>query len=210
MKKVLLFAAFAAFAMTSVNAQDEDSSGFAKSDIYMTGTVGFNSSTTSYSTSGIDDDDSSSTTFSPAVGYMLSDNIALEAGLSYSSSDGYDEEFELDAETTVTTFSVGARWFMNPSDKFSLSVGAGLGFGSGTTTFTGSTAELEASGLTFTVAPAVNYWMSDSWGLFANVAAFEYSSVENSNNQTSDTSDTTSTGLNIDLSDINFGMVYKF
>ena len=33
MKKVLLFAAFAAFAMTSVNAQDEDSSGFAKSDI---------------------------------------------------------------------------------------------------------------------------------------------------------------------------------
>ncbi len=42
MKKVLLFAAFAAFAMTSVNAQD---SGFAKSDIYMTGTVGFNSGT---------------------------------------------------------------------------------------------------------------------------------------------------------------------
>ena len=209
MKKVLLFAAFAAFAMTSVNAQD-DSSGFAKSDIYVTGTVGFNSSTESSNITGDTDTDNSSTTFSPAIGYMLTDNIALEAGLSYSSTDGFDEESELDAETTITTFSVGARWFMNPTDKFSLSVGAGLGFGSGTRSYTGTTFEGERSAMTFTVAPAVNYWISDSWGLFANIAAFEYASVTDSNNQDSDEYDTTSTGLNIDLTDINFGMVYKF
>ena len=209
MKKVLLFAAFAAFAMTSVNAQD-DSSGFAKSNIYMTGTVGFNSSTESSNITGDTDTDNSSTTFSPAIGYMLTDNIALEAGLSYSSTDGFDEESELDAETTITTFSVGARWFMNPTDKFSLSVGAGLGFGSGTRSYTGTTFEGERSAMTFTVAPAVNYWISDSWGLFANIAAFEYASVTDSNNQDTDEYDTASTGLNIDLTDINFGMVYKF
>ena len=204
MKKVLLFAAFAAFAMTSVNAQDEDSSGFAKSDIYMTGTVGFNSSTESSNITGDTDTDNSSTEFSPAIGYMLTDNIALEAGLGYESGD------DGSTETTVTTFSVGARWFMNPSDKFSLSVGAGLGFGSGTATFVGETVEGELSALTFTVAPAVNYWMSDSWGLFANIAAFQYSSITEGNSATSDEFDTTSTGLNIDLTDINFGMVYKF
>jgi len=204
MKKVLLFAAFAAFAMTSVNAQDEDSSGFAKSDIYMTGTVGFNSSTESSNITGDTDTDNSSTEFSPAIGYMLTDNIALEAGLGYESGD------DGSTETTVTTFSVGARWFMNPSDKFSLSVGAGLGFGSGTATFVGQTVEGELSALTFTVAPAVNYWMSDSWGLFANIAAFQYSSITEGNSATSDEFDTTSTGLNIDLTDINFGMVYKF
>ena len=203
MKKVLLFAAFAAFAMTSVNAQD-DSSGFAKSDIYMTGTVGFNSSTESSNITGDTDTDNSSTEFSPAIGYMLTDNIALEAGLGYESGD------DGSTETTVTTFSVGARWFMNPSDKFSLSVGAGLGFGSGTATFVGETVEGELSALTFTVAPAVNYWMSDSWGLFANIAAFQYSSTTTGNSATSDEFDTTSTGLNIDLTDINFGMVYKF
>jgi len=203
MKKVLLFAAFAAFAMTSVNAQD-DSSGFAKSDIYMTGTVGFNSSTESSNITGDTDTDNSSTEFSPTIGYMVSDNIALEAGLGYESGD------DGSTETTITTFSVGARWFMNPSDKFSLSVGAGLGFGSGTVTFVGETYEGEISGLTFTVAPAVNYWMSDSWGLFANIAAFEYSSITEGDNATSDEYDTTSTGLNIDLTDINFGMVYKF
>jgi len=203
MKKVLLFAAFAAFAMTSVNAQD-DSSGFAKSDIYMTGTVGFNSSTESSNITGDTDTDNSSTEFSPAIGYMLTDNIALEAGLGYESGD------DGSTETTVTTFSVGARWFMNPSDKFSLSVGAGLGFGSGTATFVGETVEGELSALTFTVAPAVNYWMSDSWGLFANIAAFQYSSITEGNSATSDEFDTTSTGLNIDLTDINFGMVYKF
>ena len=203
MKKVLLFAAFAAFAMTSVNAQD-DSSGLSKSDIYMTGTVGFNSSTESSNITGDTDTDNSSTTFSPTIGYMLTDNIALEAGLGYESND-FGE-----SETTITTFSVGARWFMNPTDKFSLSVGAGLGFGTGTATYTGETYEDEIGALAFTIAPAVNYWISDSWGLFANIAAFEYSSVTESNNQDSDEYDTTSTGLNIDLTDINFGMVYKF
>jgi opacity protein-like surface antigen len=203
MKKVLLFAAFAAFAMTSVNAQD-DSSGFAKSDIYMTGTVGFNSSTASSNVAGSVDVDNSGTEFSPAIGYMMSDNIALEAGLGYESTD------DGSSETTITTFSVGARWFMNPSDKFSLSVGAGLGFGSGTATYTGETYEDEVSALTFTIAPAVNYWLSDSWGLFANIAAFEYASATSSNNADSDEVEVTSTGLNIDLTDINFGMVYKF
>ncbi len=202
MKKLLLFTAFAAFAMTSVNAQD-DSSGLSKSDIYMTGTVGFNSSTESSNITGDTDTDNSSTTFSPTIGYMLTDNIALEAGLGYETNDnGF-------SETTITTFSVGARWFMNPTDKFSLSVGAGLGFGSGTATYTGETYEDEIGALAFTIAPAVNYWISDSWGIFANIAAFEYSSVTESNNLNSDEYDTTSTGLNIDLTDINFGTVYK-
>ena len=203
MKKVLLFAAFAAFAMTSVNAQD-DSSGLAKSDIYMTGTVGFNSSTASSNVVGSVDVDNSATEFSPAVGYMVSDNIALEVGLSYSSSD------DGSSETTGTEFQVGARWFMNPADKFSLSVGVGLGFGSATTSTVGTTVEGEVSGLAFQIAPAINYWMSDSWGLFAEIAAFEYASTTVGNSATSDEAELTSTGLNVDLSDINFGLVYKF
>ena len=80
MKKVLLFAAFAAFAMTSVNAQDEDSSGFAKSDIYMTGTVGFNSASAG-------DVDTSSFDVSPTIGYMMTDNLAINASLSFGSMD---------------------------------------------------------------------------------------------------------------------------
>jgi len=106
MKKVLLFAAFAAFAMTSVNAQD-DSSGFAKSDIYMTGTVGFNSASSG-------DADSSDFNFSPAVGYMMSDNIALEAGLSFGGATAAD-----DSEVSTVGLNVGARWFMTPGEKFS-------------------------------------------------------------------------------------------
>ena len=205
MKKVLLFAAFAAFAMTNVNAQDEDSSGLSKSDIYMTGTVGFNSSTDTNTTAGVaTESDESGTVFSPTIGYMVSDNIALEAGLSYSSSDDATEK------TDGTEFQIGARWFMNPGDKFSLSVGVGLGFGTETTTTVGSTYESETSGLAFAIAPAINYWMSDSWGLFAEIAAFEYSSEEDSNNDNSNTDETTSTGLNVDLSNINFGLVYKF
>ena len=87
MKKVLLFAAFAAFAMTSVNAQD-DSSGFAKSDIYMTGTVGFNSASAG-------DVDTSSFDVSPSIGYMMTDNLSINASLSFGSmDDGSDVDFD--------------------------------------------------------------------------------------------------------------------
>ena len=194
MKKVLLFAAFAAFAMTSVNAQDEDSSGFAKSDIYMSGTVGFNSASSG-------DADSSDFNFSPAVGYMMSDNIALEAGLSFGGATAAD-----DSEISTVGLNVGARWFMTPGEKFSLSVGVGFGYGTATASATGVD-DVTATGISFAVAPAINYWVSDSFGLVATVAALSYNSSElDIDGAEADTS----FGLNVDLSDINFGMVYKF
>ena len=191
MKKVLLFAAFAAFAMTSVNAQD---SGFAKSDIYMTGTVGFNSASQG-------DSDSSDFNFSPAVGYMMNDNIALEAGLSFGGATAAD-----DSEVSTVGINVGARWFMTPGEKFSLSVGAGLGYGTATASATGLD-DFTVNMISFAVSPAVNYWVSDSFGLVATVAALSYTSTEA---DVAGAEAATEFGLNVDLSDINFGMVYKF
>ena len=179
--------------MTSVNAQDEDSSGFAKSDIYMSGTVGFSSASQG-------DFDSSSFDFSPSVGYMMTDNLALEAGLSFSGDDNDG------VETSTTGVAIGARYFMNPTSKFSLSIGASLAFLSSTESEEGFD-DLDASGMAFVIAPAINYWISDSWGLIANIAALQYTTAEL---DIEGAEARTEFGLNVDLSDINFGMVYKF
>ena len=188
MKKVLLFAAFAAFAMTSVNAQD-DSSGFAKSDIYMTGTVGFNSVSAG-------DVDTSSFEVSPTVGYMMTDNLAINASLSLGSMDDGS-----DTDMSSTAFGVGATYFMAPTSKFSMNVSAGLAFG------TISVGDLDTNTLAFAVSPGFNYWIADSWGLVANIAALSYTSAEA---DVEGAEAVTGFGLNLDLSDINFGMVYKF
>ena len=189
MKKVLLFAAFAAFAMTSVNAQDEDSSGFAKSDIYMTGTVGFNSASAG-------DVDTSSFEVSPTVGYMITDNLAINASLSLGSMDDGS-----DTDMSTTAFGVGATYFMAPMSKFSMNVSAGLAFG------TISEGDLDVNTLSFAISPGFNYWIADSWGLVANIAALSYTSAEA---DVDGAEAVTGFGLNLDLSDINFGMVYKF
>ena len=189
MKKVLLFAAFAAFAMTSVNAQDEDSSGFAKSDIYMTGTVGFNSAS-------VGDVDASSYQVSPAIGYMMTDNLAIGANLSFGSMDDGS-----DVDMSSTGFGVGATYFMAPTSKFSMNVSAGLGYR------TDSLGDLDVNTLSFAVSPGFNYWIADSWGLVANIAALSYTSQKA---DVDGAEAATAFGLNLDLSDINFGMVYKF
>jgi long-subunit fatty acid transport protein len=189
MKKVLLFAAFAAFAMTSVNAQDEDSSGFAKSDLFMTGTVGFNSASAG-------DVDTSSFEVSPTVGYMMTDNLSINASLSFGS---IDDGSEVDMSTTG--FGVGATYFMAPTSKFSMNVSAGLGYS------TASVGDLDVNTLSFAVSPGFNYWIADSWGLVANIAALSYTSTKA---DVDGAEAVTGFGLNLDLSDINFGMVYKF
>jgi len=145
MKKVLLFAAFAAFAMTSVNAQDEDSSGFAKSDIFMTGTVGFNSSSAG-------DVDTICFVLSPAIGYMMTDNLSINASLSFGSmGDGSD------VDMTSTGFGLGATYFMAPTSKFSMNVSAGLGYR------TDSVGDLDVNTLSFAVCPGFNYCIVDFW-----------------------------------------------
>ena len=205
MKKVLLFAAFAAFAMTTINAQDDDSSGLAQSDIYMTAVVGFNSASQG-------DLDSSSMNFSPSVGYMVTDNISLEAALIINSAEApiLDElasDNYVDGDKTKNFgFGVGARWFANPGSKFSFNVGAGLSYNTTTVEEEGSD-DAKVNIFSFAVAPGVNYWVSDKFGLVAEVAALRYTNAK----ADSDGAEAyTDFGLNVDLSNINFGMVYKF
>jgi len=115
MKKIIL-TAVAVFAFSLANAQDKKESGFGLSKGHFYATGSFKSVTSSVSGSD------SATSFAPAVGYFLTDNVALSAGFATSSAGKVKE----------STFSIGAAYVFNAKNQFSSNVSLGLGFGSGT------------------------------------------------------------------------------
>ncbi|OUR91062.1 hypothetical protein A9Q87_11335 [Flavobacteriales bacterium 34_180_T64] len=195
MKKVLLIAAVAVFGLTSANAQDENKTGsFAKGDIYASGTVGFNSFKQG-------DAKSNDFTFSPAVGYFISENIALELNLLVGTG-------EDTAETKTSMFGggLGATYFFTPSNEFSFTLGAGVSYATAKVEPNGGT-ESKVNAFGFAVAPGLNYFVSNCIALRASIGALSYTSAkadfdgaEAANN----------IAFNLDLSDINFGITYKF
>tara|TARA_R110002111_G_scaffold57012_3_gene96821 strand:+ start:3883 stop:4467 length:585 start_codon:yes stop_codon:yes gene_type:complete len=194
MKKLLFTAAIAVLGFTNVNAQEEaTTTGFAKGDLFVSGSVGFNSSKTG-------DAKSNNLNFSPSVGYFISENIALEVNLMIGSG-----EDAVDTKTTDLGAGLGATYFFTPSNKFSFTVGAGFGYANSKVEFDGG-GEVKVDSFRFAVAPGVHYFISDKFALRASVGALSYESTK------ADGADdaTNDFGLNIDLSDINFGLVYKF
>ncbi|MFD2824749.1 outer membrane beta-barrel protein [Lacinutrix iliipiscaria] len=197
MKKLFLFAALALFAL-NVNAQEEKATdgtgGFAKSDIYLSGTVGIN-------TWKQDDAKSNSYAFMPSVGYFLSDNIALELGLSVGGGEDTGEN-----KTNTFGANLGARYFFTPANQFSFTVGAGFGYMSSKYEPNGGD-ESKTNTFGFSVAPGLNYFVSNCFALRASIGALSYTSEKG---DWDGAEAANSFGFNLDLSDINFGVTYKF
>ena len=191
-------AAVAVFGFTNVNAQDENTTGgFANGDLYVSGTVGFNSASQG-------DAKANNLTFSPTVGYFISENIALEFNLLVGTA---KEEFA-GAEDKSTSFGggLGATYFFTPSSQFSFTLGAGVSYVNSKFEPAGG-GELKNNTFAVAVAPGVNYFVSDCFALRASVGALSYAS---SKDDFDGAEAVNSFGLNLDLSDINFGVTYKF
>jgi len=206
MKKII-FAAAALFAFGFANAQDakEESAGgmgFANGDIFITGSVGFGSQTTG---------DAKENTFdvSPSVGFFVSDNIAIGARLGYMSTKT-NSGLPGEDDATANTFSIGAfgRYYATPASQFSMFVELGANYHS-TTTNSGAPGEEDAknNGFGIALSPGVSYFMSENWALEASIAALSY----NTDKPDFDGAESTNTfGLNVNLTNINLGLIYKF
>jgi long-subunit fatty acid transport protein len=123
MKKVLL-AATAIFTFGLATAQ-EDNAGFSKGDLYLSGSA-------SFSSTKVGDFKTDGYSIAPAVGYFVTENIALEAGIGFNKQtmgmDFGDESFDADVKGFV--FSAGGKYFFTPADKFSLFAGLGFAYAS--------------------------------------------------------------------------------
>lgn len=207
MKKIILTVA-AVFAFGFANAQDKkegSSEGFAKGDVFITGSVGFGSESTG-------DVEMNTYSFSPRAGFFVSENIAVGLALGF---EGGKDDNGAGTETTTTEFSIGAfgRYYFTPSSKFS--VFGELGFNvlsdkvETDTTIGGTTVstEAKANGFNIGLAPGVSYFLSDSFAIEAKWGVLNYETTE-PDVDGAESTDSFNLGLNMD--NISFGLLYKF
>ncbi|OZV69915.1 OmpW family outer membrane protein [Winogradskyella aurantia] len=195
--KNLFLTICAVFALATINAQEEAAAGFSKGDVFVSGTVGFTSSSQ-------DDSKQNNLNFSPSVGYFITENIAAEFGLIVGSNKIEQGEFE----RTISDFgaALGANYFFTPSNRFSFVIGAGLSYVN-TTDKEDGFEDVKINTFAIAVAPGINYFVSSNFALRASIGALSYSSSK----ADFDGAEALNTfGLNLNLSDINFGVTYKF
>lgn len=201
MKKIILTVA-AICAVSFANAQDKTSSeGFAKGDLYLSGTANFSNSKTG-------DFKTDSFTVAPGVGYFLTENIAIEGSLGYTSGSEFvdvtgDGDF-LNVDASGFAFSAGARYFFTPATKFSLSIGANVSYGSVKAEAAGFDSTVNEIG--FNIPVGLNYFVSNNFALTAEWGGFRYASNDNGGDGAEKTNEL---GLGLDMSAISFGLLYK-
>jgi opacity protein-like surface antigen len=196
MKKLLFIAAVAVLGLTNVNAQEETTSyGFQNGDLYVSGEVGF----TSYKQG---DAKSNQFTFSPSLGYFVSDHIALELGLIVGSGKNTNDD-----KTNVIGGEFGAIYYCTPSNQFSFTVGAGFAYQSYTFKPSAPASDSKTNAFGFAVSPGLSYFVSKNVALRGSIGAISYSSSK----QDFDGAEAVNQfNINLDLSDFNLGVVYKF
>ena len=195
MKKIILTAA-AVFVLSFANAQDkkEGSEGLASGDVLLTGDFNFSS----VSKGDVKADD---LTLSPGLAYMMSDNLAIIGQLAISSGK-MDDGAGTEIKTSGFGIAAGVRYFLTPASKFSLSVGAQLGYASDKED--DGIADVTVKTTSLNVPLGLHYFVSNNFAISSTWGGLGYASVD-------DGSPDKATGfaLNLNMSNISFGLLYK-
>ncbi|GGX03289.1 porin family protein [Aquimarina muelleri] len=196
MKKIIL-TALAVVSFTLASAQEENGSGFAKGDVFISGGFGFGSEKTG-------DDKTNTFNISPRVGFFVSENIAAGARINFSSE---KREFGTNEETYSTT-SLGAfgRYYISPASKFSLFGELGVDYIASKFKEEGEPDD-KSNGFGFGFAPGVSYFISNNFALEATWGILGYRTVKP---DVDNAESTNNFDFGVDLQNINLGLVYKF
>ena len=196
MKKLMLVGALALFA--AVNAQETSTEGFAKGSTFITGAVGFGTTSEGNVTENV-------FTIAPSVGYFVTPNIAIGAKLGYTSLK--NEEGSYEETTDLLTAGVFGRYYWMPASKFSIFAELGADYRSLTEDDNITSNEYKSNGFAIQLAPGMNYFLNNNFALEAKVGVLGYSS-DKPDYTGAEATDNFNIGLN--LNDITLGLVYKF
>ncbi|WP_291118205.1 outer membrane beta-barrel protein [Flavobacterium sp. UBA6135] len=199
MKKIILSVA-AVLALGFANAQETSAdSGFSKGDLYVSGSLGFNSTK-------MGDIKSDGYAFTPGVGYFLTENIALEGAISLTKQTmGMEFDGEtMDIEAKGFAFAVGGKYFFTPADRFSLFAGLGVGYG---VNKIGDGETIDLKTFSVSLSPGINYFFNSNFAAQASLGMLGYSSSK-FDFDGAESMDTFS--LSMDMTNINFSLIYKF
>lgn len=201
MKKIILTVA-AVFAFGFANAQDKKEStgfGYAKGDVVLGGNIMTMSSTSDNGTGSVK---TSSSTIGPDVAYFISDNLALELGVTLGSAKN-----AAGVKGSTSDIAVGARYyFLNLGERFKTYTNFGLNFGSNDNNGVGD----KTSSLGFGAGIGMNYFLTSRVAInFGLGNIISYNSSKTGSAKTSD--------VMINLNEFNnffskptFGVSYKF
>jgi len=184
MKKLIL-AAIAVMGFSAANAQ---TTGFSKGDTFISGAFGIGSEKTG-------DSKSNEFVLVPSVGYLVSDNIAIGGKLGFGSSK------ENDVKDNAFTVGAFGRYYFTPASQFSVFGQAGLDFTNH------KSGDFKSNEIGVNVGLGLSYFLSNHFAIEATWAGLGYSA---NNNGGHGAEKTNSFGLATDLTDVRFGVVYKF
>ena len=197
MKKVLLSAvALLAFGFANAQEEEKGNGGFAKGDVFVSGAVTLGSAKTG-------DFKANAFEIAPKVGYFVTENIAVGASVGFQSLKWDDGA----ADVTNSGLGLGAfgRYYMAPASQFSVFGELAAGFGSDKTEDALGN-ETKYNGFGINAGVGVSYFLNSNFAIEAGWAGLGYNSRKA---DVSGADAVNSFGLNVDLSSINFGLIYK-
>lgn len=197
MKKILL-SAVAVMAFGFANAQDaEGTAGFAKGDLFVSGSLGF-------TTSKEGEAKTTNVNFSPMLAYFITENIALGGQLTIGS--GKTEVGPVESKNNSLGINAIGRYYFTPAKSFSIFGQAQVGY-LNTKEEPATGGEVKVNTFNIGVGPGMSYFVSSNFAIEAGLGVLNYTSEK----PDVDGAEARNTfNLNLDLSNVNFGVVYKF
>ncbi|WP_125722592.1 outer membrane beta-barrel protein [Flavobacterium ustbae] len=186
MRKIV-FAAIAVMGFSFANAQ---TGGYAKGSAFISGALNVGSEKTG-------DNKASGFTVVPAVGYFVTENIAIGGKLGFASTKVNDDK--------ANEFTVGAfgRYYFTPASQFSVFGEAGVDY----TNIKIKPGDAKANEIGANIGLGLSYFLSNHFAIEATWLGLGYSV---NNNGGHGAEKTNSFGFGTDLRDVSFGVVYKF
>jgi hypothetical protein len=199
MKKMILTVA-AVFALGLAQAQDSNKGeGFGKGSMYLSGTANF-------SRENVDGYKVDNLIIAPGIGYFLTENLALEGSLAYLSGKAFNSSVGYEAENSGMGINAGVRYFWTPASKFSLSLGGNISYASIKTEVPSIGVDFTSKVIGVNVPVGLHYFVSDSFAITSTWGGLGYSTNDNGGNGAEKTNEFS---FGLDMSAINFGLIYK-
>lgn len=198
-KAILSVAAVLAFGIASAQDAGKTSGGkgFANGDVFITGSVGFSSeSEGDYKTNIF--------TIAPTAGLFVTNNISVGVGIGYASIKDEDP-IGGDVDTSFLRLGAFGRYYATPANDFSFFGQLGFDYLTGKEE-PEEEPETKVDGFEIALRPGVSYFISEHFAIEASIGALSYGTIEEDDAENS----TDTFQIGVDLTEINFGLLYKF
>jgi hypothetical protein len=200
MKKIILFGVVLLSSLM-VKGQEKNSEGFSKGDFMGSFSLSL----------GNENEKSLSTKYkylvlSPTISYFVAEKVCLDLSVSTSNYDWNSDSTK--NNKSEISYGLGARYFFKPKNKFSTNLGLNfLMFNSKDETYYDGEldSKTDINGTRLELSYGLNYFISNHFALTLNFAALQYQSSKSDDSSEKDTA----LYLNIYMSDLKFGLVYK-